>query len=66
MEIQRLKRGESISSDNAKSTDYSLSYQQKEALFKEFKNRNPTKDDIKLFVEKWKDWPDTRLRTSDA
>ena len=61
-----MKRGESISSDNAKSTNYSLSYQQKEALFKEFKNRNPTKDDIKLFVEKWKDWPDTRLRTSDA
>ena len=60
-----MKQGESVSSDNAKSTNYSLSYQQKEALFKEFKNRNPTKDDIKLFVEKWKDWPDTKLRTSN-
>ena len=61
---QQQKDG-SISLGSVRTTKYSLSYQQKEALFKEFKNRNPTKDDIKLFVEKWKYWSDTKLRTSD-
>ena len=65
IEIKRLQRGESISLDDVKTTNYSLSYQQKEALFQEFKNRNPTKDDVKLFVEQWRYWPDTKLRTSN-
>ena len=64
IEIKRLQKGEDITSADVKATLYSLSYQQKQALFKKFKNTNPTKEDIKVFVEKWKDLPDSMLRTS--
>ena len=50
LRLSDCRMGEDITSANVKATVYSLSYQQKQALFKKFKNTNPTKEDIKLFV----------------
>jgi len=49
-----------------KSTPYSLSRQQEEALIQEFKGRNPTTEQVSKFVEGWKYKPQNELRTSAA
>lgn len=65
-EIAEMNRKSRSNPAQKKATSVSLSRQQEEALIEEFKERNPTREQVYNFVKAWKFKPDNELRTSSA